>query len=98
MRFSWLRHCAVAVVSACALSGLYPAAAFGQANAAVDYAGESIVLVHNNIVYTMAADGTGVEECELVVRVQSEAAVRALGVVSIAYASESLSALVILAP
>ena len=53
------------------------------------YAEESIVLDSTESVYTYAPDGTGTlkEVCE--VRVQSDAAVKALGVISVAYAANS---------
>jgi tetratricopeptide (TPR) repeat protein len=61
-----------------------------QASAKSDtYASESIVIEHADVVYTFAADGTGTRERTIAARVQSEAAVRALGVVGIPYAGNS---------
>jgi tetratricopeptide (TPR) repeat protein len=53
------------------------------------YAEESIVLDSTESVYTYAADGTGALERTVSARVQSDAAVKALGVVSVAYAANS---------
>ena len=53
------------------------------------YAEESIVLDSTESVYTYAADGTGTLERSVAARVQSDAAVKALGVVSVAYAANS---------
>src|SRR5438309_1846429 len=52
-----------------------------------DYSAEPLVLEHFDNVYTMAADGTGSRLIMVATRVQSEAAVKALGVVYIGYAS-----------
>ena len=53
------------------------------------YAEESLVIEHLDTVFTFAADGTGTKERTLAVRVQSEAAVRSLGVVAVPYAGNS---------
>ncbi len=53
------------------------------------YAAESFVFEHLDAVYTFAADGTGSKEVKVAVRVQSEAAVRDLGVLTIPFASAS---------
>ena len=53
------------------------------------YPEESFVIEHIDSVYTMAADGTGSKELSFAVRIQSDAAVRALGVVSVPYAGNS---------
>jgi hypothetical protein len=53
------------------------------------YAEESIVLDSTESVYTYASDGTGMLERSVSARVQSDAAVKALGVVSVAYAANS---------
>ena len=50
------------------------------------YAGESIVLERSDVVYSMAADGTGSVLRTVVVRVQSEAAVKELGIIGLAFA------------
>jgi tetratricopeptide (TPR) repeat protein len=52
-----------------------------------DYSAEPAVLEHFDNVYSMAADGTGSRLITVSTRVQSEAAVKALGVVYIGYAS-----------
>ncbi|HEY6374482.1 MAG TPA: DUF3857 domain-containing protein [Edaphobacter sp.] len=56
---------------------------------APDYSGESAVIEHFDTVYQMAADGTGWRQATMAVRVQSEAALRQLGVVTIPYAGNS---------
>ena len=56
---------------------------------APDYSGESAVIEHFDAVYEMAADGTGWRQITMAVRVQSEAALRQLGVVTIGYAGNS---------
>jgi Flp pilus assembly protein TadD len=53
------------------------------------YATEPAVIERNDREITFAADGTGVERQTLVVRVQTDAAVKSLGVVSFNYASAS---------
>ena len=57
--------------------------------AADQYAGESIVLERSDVVYSMAADGTGWVERTVVARVQSEAAVKELGIIGLAFAGAS---------
>ncbi len=93
----WFPLAAIAVAIAC----LCPCCFFAQtaaANPAVsatsgaakpDYSAEAIVIERADSVYTFAADGTGTLERTVVARVQSEAAVRALGVVSVAFAADS---------
>jgi tetratricopeptide (TPR) repeat protein len=56
---------------------------------ALAYADESIVIERAETLYTYAADGTGTMDRSVVARLQSDAAVRSLGVVSIAYAADS---------
>lgn len=51
------------------------------------YAAESGVIEHADSLYTYAADGTYVFERSISVRVQSEAMVRALGVITVPFAS-----------
>lgn len=53
------------------------------------YAEESIVIERVDSDYTFASDGTGSEERTIAARVQSEAAVRTLGVISVGYAANS---------
>jgi tetratricopeptide (TPR) repeat protein len=67
------------------------AAATGQApaNSASDYSSEPIVIEQLDNVYKMAADGTGSKLTTVRARVQSEAAAKQLGIVGIAYASNS---------
>ncbi len=50
------------------------------------YAAESIVLVKTLVAYQMAADGTGTHIHTVVARIQSEAAVKELGVIGVSYA------------
>jgi hypothetical protein len=59
------------------------------AKAPDQYAGESVVLEHSDVLYAMNADGTGYREQSVVARVQSEAAVRQLGILGIGFASAS---------
>jgi hypothetical protein len=66
-----------------------PLTAPATLNKAPTYADESIVIEHLNTVFTFAADGTGIKERSIAVRVQSEATVRSLGVVGIPYAGNS---------
>jgi tetratricopeptide (TPR) repeat protein len=54
-----------------------------------DYSAEPLVIDHVEHIYTMAADGTGVRQVTLAARVNSDASVRQLGVLSIPYASSS---------
>jgi tetratricopeptide (TPR) repeat protein len=56
-----------------------------------DYSGEPLVIEHLDKVYQMATDGTGWSQTTVVARVQTEAAVKQLGVLTIAYASNSQS-------
>lgn len=56
---------------------------------APDYSAESGVIEHFDTTYTYAADGTCVYEHSIAVRVQSEAAVRALGVINVPYAGNT---------
>src|ERR1700733_3396381 len=53
------------------------------------YAGESLVLERSDVVYSMAADGTGSAQRTVVVRVQSEAAVKELGIIGVPFAGAS---------
>ncbi len=54
-----------------------------------DYSAEPMVIEKLEHVYTMAADGTGVRQFTVVARVQSDAAVRQLGVLGLPYASSA---------
>ncbi len=66
------------------------ATASAAANAkASTYADESIVIERSDSIYTFAADGTGFQDRTIVARVQTDAAVRTLGVISVAYAGNS---------
>ena len=58
-------------------------------NAAPDYSGEPIVIEQLDGIYKMAADGTGSRLTTVKARVQSEAAAKQLGIVGVAYASNS---------
>lgn len=53
------------------------------------YAAEPIVVEHRDAVYAMKADGTGWRQTRMAVRVQSEAAVKQLGVLIVPYAGSS---------
>jgi transglutaminase-like putative cysteine protease/tetratricopeptide (TPR) repeat protein len=53
------------------------------------YAEEAMVIERADTVYSFAADGTGTEERTVVVRLQSDAAARSLGIVSVGYAGNS---------
>jgi tetratricopeptide (TPR) repeat protein len=54
-----------------------------------NYAAESVVIERTEFIYTYAADGTCTLDRVVAVRVQSDAAVKALGVISVAYAANS---------
>jgi transglutaminase-like putative cysteine protease len=66
-----------------------PAAAAPSAAKAPAYPDEAMVIEHADTIYTFAADGTGTEERSVVVRMQTDAAARALGIISVPYASNS---------
>ena len=66
-----------------------PASAAVPAPRQANYAAESLVFEHLDSVYRFAADGTGTKELTIAVRVQSEAAVRELGVLTVPFASAS---------
>jgi tetratricopeptide (TPR) repeat protein len=55
----------------------------------LDYSGEPVVIEQLDHLYTVAADGTGVRQFTLAARVQSDAAVRQYGVLSLSYAASS---------
>lgn len=56
---------------------------------AVDYSAEPIVVEHLDSVYDMAADGTGTKVTTVVGRIQSEASLKEVGVLTIPYASST---------
>ncbi|MDP9049142.1 MAG: DUF3857 domain-containing protein [Acidobacteriota bacterium] len=95
---SALKFCAVLAAIAVAIACPRPSCAFGQSAApapsppalakAIDYSAESIVIERTDSIYTFEADGTSSEERSIVARVQADAAVRALGVVSVAFAAD----------
>jgi transglutaminase-like putative cysteine protease/tetratricopeptide (TPR) repeat protein len=60
-----------------------------SAPAADSFASEPFVVLHQSTVYSFKADGTGYRELQLAVKVQSDAALRQLGVVGVAFASAS---------
>jgi tetratricopeptide (TPR) repeat protein len=66
--------------------GSLPAALSAEA---IDYSAEPVVIEQLDHIYTMAADGTGVRQFTVAVRVHSDASVRQLGVLSLPYASSS---------
>jgi hypothetical protein len=53
------------------------------------YAAEPLVVLRNDRVYRMKADGTGVMEQTVAGRIQSESALKEVGVVSVPFASKS---------
>ena len=59
------------------------------ASSVTDYSDEPFVLEQSNTSYKMASDGTGSRLTSVVVRVQSEAAAKQLGIVYVGYASGS---------
>jgi len=61
------------------------------ANTAPDYSGEPGVIQHLDRVYQFEADGTGCRLLTTAVRIQTEAAVKQFGVLTIGYASNSES-------
>ena len=60
-------------------------AAWGQDK----YAAEPLVVLHNDRVYRMEADGTGVMEQSIAGRIQSEAGLKQVGVLAVPFASKS---------
>ena len=69
------------------LSSLLPAQA--QTKPSDPFAAEPFVIVQTGWVYAYNADGTGYREASMDVRVQSDAAVRSFGVVSVEFAGAS---------
>ena len=100
MRCSALKFCTLAAVMVAAIgycpsplilaqtTGAATASAAANAKAST-YADESIVIERSDSIYTFAADGTGFQDRTIVARVQTDAAVRTLGVISVAYAGNS---------
>ncbi|HVG27543.1 MAG TPA: DUF3857 domain-containing protein [Acidobacteriaceae bacterium] len=72
-----------------AVSPLPAPAAVPLAQGATSYSSEPLVLERLSSVVQFNADGTGYRERTVVVKIQSEAAVRQLGVVSVPFASAS---------
>jgi len=56
---------------------------------ALDYSAEPIVVEHLDAVYDMAADGTGTKITTVVGRIQSEASLKEVGVLTVPYASST---------
>jgi tetratricopeptide (TPR) repeat protein len=81
-----LPHCSLSQATTPATAPASPPPALTKSTT---YAEESIVIEHSDSVYTFAADGTGTQDHTIVARVQSDAAVRSIGVVSVAYAANS---------
>ncbi len=79
--------CSAALAQARASSTAAAGPASAAPAVAASYAPESAVIESLDSVYTYAADGTCVYEHSVSVRVQSEAAVRELGVINVPYAS-----------
>jgi len=59
------------------------------ATAAYDYSNEAVVFETLATAYDFNADGTGVKTATVVARIQSDAAVRQLGVITLPYASQN---------
>ncbi|MEO6807225.1 MAG: DUF3857 domain-containing protein, partial [Edaphobacter sp.] len=57
------------------------------AGATVDYSAEPIVIEHLDSVYDMAADGTGSKLTTIVAKIQSEAALKTVGVLGVPFAA-----------
>jgi tetratricopeptide (TPR) repeat protein len=66
-----------------------PAAMAVSAATPDKYAGESVVIEHLDQVFAMNADGTGYHQQTVAVKVQSDAAVRQLGVITVPFAGAS---------
>ena len=64
-----------------------PSATADKPAAAADYSTEPFVIEHLDAVYEMAADGTGSKVTTAVLRIQSEASVKQLGVLSVPYSA-----------
>ena len=56
---------------------------------ALDYSAEPIVVEHLDSVYDMAADGTGTKVTTVMGRIQSEASLKQVGVLTIPYAAST---------
>ena len=98
MRTRRLDHAPLLVALLCSITFACSRTGFGQtsagtstdqATAAGKYAGESIVIERSDNIYSMAADGTGWRQQTIAVKVQSDAAVRQLGVIGIPFAGSS---------
>ena len=89
MRPPALRLCLLLITLLSSLALRLSAQTTAPAAKPAPYAEESFVIERIESVYSFAADGTGFRDRTFVVRVQSEAAVRALGVVAIPYAGNS---------
>jgi tetratricopeptide (TPR) repeat protein len=81
-----LPHCSLSQATTPATAPASPPPALTKSTT---YAEESIVIEQADSVYTFATDGTGLQDRTIVARVQSDAAVRSIGVVSVAYAANS---------
>ncbi|MGD0887791.1 MAG: DUF3857 domain-containing protein [Acidobacteriaceae bacterium] len=81
-----LPHCSLSQATRPATAPVSPPPALTKSTT---YAEESIVIEHSDSVYTFAANGTGTQDHTIVARVQSDAAVRSIGVVSVAFAASS---------
>jgi tetratricopeptide (TPR) repeat protein len=103
MRPPALKFCVLVVVLAFSIAFVLPLRSLAQAVTPTatpapppptstklpTYAEESIVIEHADSVFTFAADGTGFQDHSIVAHVQSDAAVRTLGVLSVGYAANS---------
>jgi tetratricopeptide (TPR) repeat protein/transglutaminase-like putative cysteine protease len=81
------------VVLCFSIVGLSAFRVHGQAGASATgkdpYAAEPVVVERQDTVYTMAADGLGTREVTFVGRVQSDAALREIGVINMPFAANS---------
>ena len=84
MRSHPLRICSAALVFA-----LSSCVIVAQKSAADSYSGEPFVIERSDVVYVMNADGTGFMQKTIAVKIQSEAALQQLGIVSMGFAGNS---------
>ncbi len=95
MRVSLLCFILVSIVSIFAYGQTAPATAIPSdatppaSSTRNEFPAEPLVIEQLDHVYTMAADGTGVRQITLVARIQSDAAVRQVGILRIPFAGSS---------
>jgi tetratricopeptide (TPR) repeat protein len=85
----WVSLTAFGQTAAPATSTLTAAPASKTGAPAVDYSGEPIVIEHLDSVYEFAADGTGSKTTSIVARIQSEAALKELGVLNLPFTANT---------